>query len=134
VVAGLAAFGHELGIAFQLVDDILGVVGDPARTGKSSSSDVRAGKRSAPIVAALSGDSAASAQLAELLAGGPPATEADVELATRLIADAGGLDWAAHEADARLAAALAQLDGLGLVPASAAELAAVGSYIVTRDR
>jgi len=53
VVEGLAAFGHELGMAFQLVDDILGVVGDSAVTGKSSSSDVRAGKRSAPIVAAL---------------------------------------------------------------------------------
>jgi geranylgeranyl diphosphate synthase type I len=134
VVAGLAAFGHELGIAFQLVDDILGVVGDPARTGKSSSSDVRAGKRSAPIVAALSGDSPASAQLATLLAGGPPATEADVELATQLIGEAGGLDWAVQEADDRLAAALAHLDGLELVPATAAELAAVANYIVARDR
>ena len=53
VVAGLAAYGHELGMAFQLVDDILGITGDAAATGKSSSSDVRAGKRSAPIVAAL---------------------------------------------------------------------------------
>jgi geranylgeranyl diphosphate synthase, type I len=134
IVAGLAAFGHDLGVAFQLVDDILGVVGDPARTGKSSSSDVRAGKRSAPIVAALAGDSAAAAQLAELFAAGPPGTEDDVALATRLIADAGGLDWAAQEADARLAAALAQLDRLELVPAAARELAAVATYIVKRDR
>jgi geranylgeranyl diphosphate synthase type I len=134
IVAGLAAFGHDLGIAFQLVDDILGVVGDPARTGKSSSSDVRAGKRSAPIVAALSGESAAADQLAELLAGGPPATEDEVALATRLISEAGGLDWAGREADARLAAALAHLEGLDLVPASVADLAAVANYVVTRDR
>jgi geranylgeranyl diphosphate synthase type I len=134
IVAGLASFGRELGIAFQLVDDILGVVGDPAATGKSSSSDVRAGKRSAPIVAALAGESPAAARLGELINDGPPTAEADVELATELIAEAGGLDWAAQEADARLASALAQLDALELVPAPAAELAAIANYIVTRDR
>ena len=53
VVDGLAGFGFELGIAFQLVDDVLGIIGDPAVTGKSASSDVRTGKRSAPVVAAL---------------------------------------------------------------------------------
>ena len=53
VVDSLAEYGYELGMAFQLVDDILGITGDAAATGKSSSSDVRAGKRSAPIVAAL---------------------------------------------------------------------------------
>jgi geranylgeranyl diphosphate synthase type I len=134
IVAGLANFGYELGVAFQLVDDILGVVGDPAVTGKSASSDVRAGKRSAPIAAALMGNSAAAAELAELLADEPPATEADVARATRLIGEAGGLDWAAREADARLAAALRHLDALPLVESAAAELAEVATYIVTRDR
>jgi geranylgeranyl diphosphate synthase, type I len=134
IVAGLAAFGHELGVAFQLVDDILGVVGDPARTGKSASSDVRVGKRSAPIVAALSAASAASARLADLFADGPPASDADIELATQLIVDAGGLDWAAGEADTRLARAIEHLSGLDLVDSAAAELAAVATYIVDRDR
>ncbi|MDT4911695.1 MAG: geranylgeranyl diphosphate synthase, type [Pseudonocardiales bacterium] len=134
IVAGLAKFGHELGLAFQLVDDILGVTGDPAKTGKSASSDVRAGKRSAPIVAALSDDSAAARRLARLFEGDPPESEADVALASRLISEAGGLDWAAREADARLAAAIEHLQGLELVSSAAAELAAVATYIVTRDR
>ena len=43
--AELARFGTALGTAFQLVDDELGVFGDPARTGKSVLSDLRAGKR-----------------------------------------------------------------------------------------
>lgn len=134
IVAALAGFGHELGLAFQIVDDILGIVGDPVATGKSASADVRAGKRSAPIVAALADDSAAGRRLRGLFAGGPPSTEADVALATRLIAEAGGLDWAAREADARLAAALGCLSGLDLVASAAAELAAVATYIVSRDR
>ncbi|GAA2721867.1 polyprenyl synthetase family protein [Cellulomonas aerilata] len=44
-VAALDRFGTVLGTAFQLVDDDLGVFGDPARTGKSALSDLRAGKR-----------------------------------------------------------------------------------------
>jgi geranylgeranyl pyrophosphate synthase len=80
------------------------------------------------------GDSPAAARLADLLAGEPPSTDAEVELATRLIGEAGGLDWAAREADARLAAALRHLDALPLVGVAAAELAEVATYIVTRDR
>jgi geranylgeranyl diphosphate synthase type I len=132
-VSGLAAFGYELGLAFQLVDDVLGVVGDPAQTGKSSSSDVRAGKRSAPIAAALTSGTPAGDRLAELFAAGPPATEDDVELATGLIVESGGLDWAKNEADMRLEAALGQLHALELIDSAAAELEAVANFIVTRD-
>jgi geranylgeranyl diphosphate synthase type I len=134
MVRGLEAFGFEMGMAFQLVDDILGVVGDPARTGKSSSSDVRAGKRSAPIVAALTSDTTAGRRLAALFAGGPIEDDAEVELATSLIDEAGGLAWAAAEADARLARALAHLEPLPLTPTAAGELAEIASFIVARDR
>ena len=134
VVEGLAAFGHELGMAFQLVDDILGVVGDSAVTGKSSSSDVRAGKRSAPIVAALRAGGEASRRLGDLLAAGPLASEEDVTLAIKLIDEAGGLEWAGREADARLTQALAHLDALASPrPAAVAEIAALARYVVARD-
>jgi geranylgeranyl diphosphate synthase type I len=133
VVDGLAQYGHELGMAFQLVDDILGVTGDPAVTGKSSSSDVRAGKRSAPIVAALADDSAAARRLASMLADGPPVADEDVMLATKLIEEAGGLSWASREADARLEAALGYLDPLDLPPRVAADLVALAEHMVVRD-
>ncbi len=45
VVAGLRLAGGMLGVAFQLVDDLQGVFGDPARTGKSTTSDLRTGKQ-----------------------------------------------------------------------------------------
>ena len=121
-------------MAFQLVDDILGVTGDSAVTGKSSSSDVRAGKRSAPIVAALAGGSDSSRRLARMLDDGPPTSEEDVVLAGKLIAEAGGLAWAAHEADARLAVALAQLDAIDVTPTSRTDLTALARHVVDRDR
>ncbi|HEY3738051.1 MAG TPA: polyprenyl synthetase family protein [Jatrophihabitans sp.] len=134
VVKALETFGWELGIAFQLVDDVLGVIGDPAKTGKSSSSDVRAGKRSSVVVAALSNGGTAGEQLAELLAKGAPSVEEDVTLATKLVVDSGAIEWANTEADARLQKAVDQLGSLGLQESSAADLAAVATYVVNRDR
>ena len=135
VVDSLARYGHRMGLAFQLVDDVLGVTGDPSVTGKSASSDVRAGKRSAVVVAALQAGTAESAQLAELLAAGPPEAEADVVRATALIVDAGGVDWALAEADRLLTEALGCLDEVGPADDPAiAELASVARYIVARDR
>jgi geranylgeranyl diphosphate synthase, type I len=132
-VSALAGFGHELGMAFQLVDDILGITGDPAVTGKSASSDVRAGKRSAPVVAALDAGTDASRRLADLLAGGAPNTDEDVVLATKLIEEAGGIDWAAREADARLDRALEQLESLPGPEHVVADLVALARYVVDRD-
>jgi geranylgeranyl diphosphate synthase, type I len=134
VVDALAAYGHELGMAFQLVDDILGITGDAATTGKSSSSDVRAGKRSAPIVAALTSGTAASEQLARMLASGPLTADDDVTHATKLIDEAGGLEWAAHEADRRLALALGYLENLSAPTGTTSDLAALARYVVERDR
>src|SRR6266516_2773155 len=131
IVDGLETFGHEVGMAFQLVDDVLGVVGDPKRTGKSSSSDVRAGKRSAPVVAALTSGTPAGHRLAELYAQGPLENEDLVLLATSLIEQAGGLEWAAREADTRLANALRVLDELQLEEPAVTELADIATYIVT---
>ncbi len=48
----LAAFGSRLGIAFQAVDDVLGIWGEPAKTGKPVGSDLLAHKKSLPVVIA----------------------------------------------------------------------------------
>ena len=53
-VADLGDAGRSLGIAFQLVDDLLGVFGDPDRTGKSATSDLRARKQTPLLVHARS--------------------------------------------------------------------------------
>src|SRR5215210_4693797 len=48
------SFGHYLGLAFQVQDDILGIWGDEALTGKSAASDLIEGKKSLPVLAGLS--------------------------------------------------------------------------------
>src|ERR1700723_1770806 len=51
---GLAGFGNHVGLAFQLTDDLLGIWGAPEVTGKPVRADLRARKKSLPVVAALS--------------------------------------------------------------------------------
>ncbi|MFJ6671860.1 polyprenyl synthetase family protein [Actinosynnema sp. NPDC091369] len=65
-VAGLRDFGLRLGVAFQHVDDLLGIWGEPGRTGKPVHADLRARKKSLPVVAALTSDTPAGRELAEL--------------------------------------------------------------------
>ncbi len=51
-IEALSTFGSRLGIAFQAVDDVLGIWGEPARTGKPVGSDLFAHKKSLPVVIA----------------------------------------------------------------------------------
>src|ERR671916_10548 len=52
-VAASAELGHRLGLAFQFQDDVLGVWGDPAVTGKPAGADVRSRKNGLPLVLAM---------------------------------------------------------------------------------
>jgi geranylgeranyl diphosphate synthase type I len=52
-VANLSSFGINLGIAFQIVDDLIGIIGDPKVTKKPVGNDLREGKKSLPILLAI---------------------------------------------------------------------------------
>jgi geranylgeranyl diphosphate synthase type I len=130
-VAALELFGHEVGMAFQLVDDVLGITGPAAVTGKSSS-DIRSGKRSAPVVAALNAGGPESQALARALSRGLPRDEEEVAARTELVLAAGGVDWTVAEAARRLQTALHQLGEADIAPGPRAELRALAEYVVQR--
>ena len=68
-VLAMDGFGREAGLAFQLIDDLIGIWGDTARTGKPVGADLTAHKKSLPVVAALTSDTPAAAELAALYQG-----------------------------------------------------------------
>jgi geranylgeranyl diphosphate synthase type I len=88
-VAALREFGLPLGVAFQLRDDLLGVFGDPALTGKPSGDDLREGKRTVLIALARERIPASARRLLDELLGDPELTEAQVDLLQNTI-DASG--------------------------------------------
>ncbi|AWK12208.1 dimethylallyltranstransferase [Streptomyces spongiicola] len=145
----LEAYGYHLGLAFQAVDDLLGIWGDPEATGKQTWSDLRQRKKSLPVVAALAAGGPASRRLGELLAadakadpGERPATAGDVdgfseeEFAARaaLIEEAGGREWTSQEARRQHAVAVAALDRVDMPGHVRAQLVALADFVVVRKR
>jgi geranylgeranyl diphosphate synthase type I len=129
---GLAEFGGHVGLAFQLTDDLLGIWGATQVTGKPVRADLRARKKSLPVVAALSSGTTAALELAELLACDAELTEDELVHAADLVAIAGGKDWAEKEASDRLAAGAACLDGIGIPAEVRAEFLAIAEFITAR--
>jgi geranylgeranyl diphosphate synthase type I len=132
--AGLAAYGAHLGMAFQLVDDLLGIWGSPERTGKPVWSDLRARKKSLPVVAALTSGSGAGQRLSVIYTSGQELEGVLLAEAARCVEDAGGRDWAAAEAARETDAALAIVAGLEIPGPVRDELIALAGLLGDRDR
>ncbi len=116
LLAALSAYGMPLGEAFQLRDDVLGVFGDPALTGKPRDADLREGKRTVLIARALeTAGSEDSRFLLERL-GAADLTGADVERIRGIIESTGAL-----EATGRLIGELAEAARAALAAAALPE-------------
>ncbi|MFI7131781.1 polyprenyl synthetase family protein [Nonomuraea sp. NPDC050153] len=103
------AVGRDLGVAFQIVDDMLGIWGDPRVTGKPVHSDLRRDKKTFPVLAALAADHPAARELSDLLSAGV-SDEDSVRHTARLIEEAGGRAAAQALAERYVAAAVAVMD------------------------
>ncbi|GAA0492542.1 putative polyprenyl synthetase [Paractinoplanes deccanensis] len=96
LLAGFSAFGLPLGEAFQLRDDILGVFGDPARTGKPAGDDLREGKRTVLVALALERSGDKRTALIESLLGNPTLDAAGIATLREIIVDTGALTTVEH--------------------------------------
>jgi octaprenyl-diphosphate synthase len=111
-VTALRVYGDALGIAFQMVDDLLDVAGDPAVTGKNLGDDFREGKLTLPFIKAVanaeSGDRAFWVRTIEK----GDQREGDLETALDLLAWSGAIDATRAEALAWAATAKGALSPL----------------------
>jgi geranylgeranyl diphosphate synthase, type I len=128
----LRGFGDRVGLAFQLVDDTLGIWGDPTVTGKPVHSDLHSRKKSLPVVAALTSGTPAGRELAALYHREAPLAAADLVRAAELVDLAGGRAWTMARADALLTEALRHLNQATAAPQPAADLTALANLILRR--
>ncbi|MEU4690866.1 polyprenyl synthetase family protein [Actinoplanes sp. NPDC023714] len=91
LLARLSRFGLSLGEAFQLRDDVLGVFGDPSRTGKPAGDDLREGKRTVLIALALQNGSRTQRDTMTALLTGPPPGPAEIDTLRDIIVSSGAL-------------------------------------------
>jgi geranylgeranyl diphosphate synthase, type I len=131
-VAALAEFGSHLGTSFQAVDDLLGVWGEPARTGKPVGSDLLAHKKTLPVSIALAQAGGSQSELLRLLESDLSA--ADVDRARALMEECGAKEETAALADEHLELAVAALDRVPLVPGPKSDLLAIARFVTERDR
>ncbi|MFF0910348.1 polyprenyl synthetase family protein [Microbacterium enclense] len=87
----LGRFGHDVGMAFQLRDDVLGVFGDTAVTGKPSGDDLREGKRTVLVAYARERLDTGARRTVDELLGDPDLDAAQIADLQRTIVDTGAL-------------------------------------------
>ena len=134
LVSAYRRFGTDLGIAFQLRDDLLGVFGDPAVTGKPAGDDLREGKRTLLVALARQHPDQAAAAPIEHALGKPDLTGDDVRAARAALEDLGVVVDVEERIEALTTSALGALAGADLEPAARERLVALATAAVQRTR
>ena len=133
VARAYSAYGPPLGEAFQLRDDVLGVFGDPAVTGKPAGDDLREGKRTYLVAAAFdAADGLTGRELAAGL-GDPHLDEVGVDRLREIITKTGALARTERRIHELTEAALAALAGADLDAEGAAVLADLAAAATRRS-
>lgn len=130
--ARLASFGRNLGVAFQITDDLIGVMGDPAVTKKPVGNDLREGKKSLPILMALGSATGAARRSIEGCLGNRRASKRDLAAAVDAIRGM-GIDGDVRDR-AVLHARRARRSLAGRDGPAAAELSSLLDFVVGRSR
>jgi len=128
-------FGTDLGVAFQLRDDVLGVFGDPAVTGKPSGDDLRSGKRTVLVAEAVALADKSDPRAANLLRTsiGTELTDAQVRELREVIEAVGALGAAESRIDALTQRALSTLEAAPINAAAKTGLAELARQATNRS-
>ncbi len=129
----LTRYGLEIGIAFQISDDSLDFVADEARFGKAIGADLREGKRTLPLIAALDRASPVERDRVQALLKTHALEPGEIEEIRQLVVQYDGVEYALERAHAYARSAK---DGLRAFPASEHRetLALIADFVVDRDR
>jgi geranylgeranyl diphosphate synthase type I len=112
LAASYYRFGENLGLAFQIQDDVLGIWGDEEHTGKSAATDIRDKKKTLPVVYVLThpDEGLAAQQLSDIYRRPAPLDVADIQTTLAILERAGARQHAEEMARGYYAQALASLD------------------------
>jgi geranylgeranyl diphosphate synthase type I len=109
-VKALAEYGRLVGMAFQIRDDLLGVVGEQKKFGKPIGSDIREGKRTMVVLQALKAASKEDRKKLLRAFGNKKASWAELKQGIEVLKDSGALDYAAGKAHRFVSRAKSKLD------------------------
>lgn len=131
-VDALTEFGRRVGLAFQIWDDVLGIWGNAEETGKPSGDDLRAGKKSYPVVLALERASAEEQERLLALLADDEMDDESVQRACDLLERLGAREETERAALAHADAAVASLADVLLQPRRRKELERLARFAARR--
>ena len=111
-VKAVHEYAMSLGVAFQMYDDILGIIGDPAKTGKSAGNDIRKGKSTVMVCHALKTLKGDDLDKFKAVLGKTDASEDEIAIAREILKKNGSIDYAIDLAAKYTRDAIAKLDVL----------------------
>lgn len=129
----LADFGEPLGLAFQLRDDVLGVFGDAAVTGKPAGDDLREGKRTVLIALTRAALPTGGRRTLDELLGDPFLSDAQIAALQRTIVDSGAIVRVEEMITSSVRTAERALSGARLSHASVGDLRDLARAATARD-
>jgi geranylgeranyl diphosphate synthase, type I len=133
LIRGYSGYGLPLGVAFQLRDDMLGVFGDPAETGKPAGDDIREGKRTVLVAVAREKATARQAAALDRLLGDPSIGEAGIAEFRGLLTETGALAECETMIDRYVTEALAALEAAPVTAEATAALAELAIAATARS-
>jgi len=125
-------FGQNLGLAFQIVDDILGIWGDPQVTGKPAADDIQQRKKTLPIVRALEEEKRTEGQGLREIYQREVIDEEAVEAALKILENLGARHYTGGMANDYYQQALAELDATGVGNEAQDDLRELAAFLVER--
>jgi len=131
-LASLRAFGLPLGVAYQLRDDLLGVFGDPAVTGKPAGDDLREGKRTVLIALARTRLPAPVRNLIDELLGDPELDAQQVDVIRSAIRECGAVDEVERIIAHNVTLARDAIRDAPISPAARDQLVALANTVTSR--
>ncbi|MDX1521715.1 MAG: polyprenyl synthetase family protein, partial [Anaerolineae bacterium] len=127
-------FARNIGIAFQVQDDILGIWGDSAQTGKSADNDLYRRKKTLPIIYMLDKTTGARRERLQAIYAQPdPPLEADLTLVRDSLAESEARAYTQTVAQMYRARAFEALHRVGLQNQAQSELEAVANFLIDRS-
>jgi geranylgeranyl pyrophosphate synthase len=136
-VEKLARFGHDIGMAFQIVDDVFDITATEGRIGKPVGNDIREGDITLPMLRALQvcpeSEQAELRRILSAAAKEAEVSEADVQRALDIMRSCDAVEYSLNLAMEFVASAKAQLDTFPDVPARAM-LRDIADYVTSREK
>ena len=131
-VAALGRFAWDAGLAFQIVDDILGITADESKLGKPVGSDIREGKKTLIMIHALANADEGQMKVLKTAVGVHDASKESIDAVVKTLEAIGSIQYAKDEAEKYTASAFESIKDIPEGP-SKQELVDLVNYFVQRD-